>query len=69
MRRVNAVSAKKVGENKAEEVAQNFATDYLIASPAPNRRPSVSMNKFKEMSRKMRNTTVNIKPKQVKQSS
>ncbi|MDJ0902950.1 MAG: phycobilisome rod-core linker polypeptide [Xenococcus sp. MO_188.B8] len=34
--------------------AQTFATDYLIAKPAPNRRPGASLNKFREMTRKMK---------------
>ena len=29
----------------------NFATDYLIDKPAPNRRPGESLNKFREMTR------------------
>ena len=31
-----------------------FATDYLIAKPAPNRRPGASLNKFREMTRTMK---------------
>ena len=56
---INAVYAKKNIENdsKPEEVNKNFATDYLISPPAPNRRPGACMDKFKEMSRNMKSVT------------
>ncbi len=49
---VNAVFAKN--RSKTEAVESGFATDYLISKPAPNRRPGASLNKFKEMTRKMK---------------
>ncbi len=53
---IDAVFAKKVSENGAssQEASTTFATDYLIAKPAPNRRPGASLNKFKEMTRTMK---------------
>lgn len=53
---INAVSAKKAGKVNANSngAVKNFATDYLISPPAPNRRPGVSLNKFKEMTRTMK---------------
>ncbi|MEM9271848.1 MAG: hypothetical protein AAGA80_02625 [Cyanobacteria bacterium P01_F01_bin.143] len=51
---VNAVSAKKVSQDKSEETGNNFATDYLIAKPVPNRRPGSSMDKFRIMSRRLK---------------
>ena len=49
---VNAVSGKK--QSEAETTGENtFATNYLIAKPASNRRPGPSLDKFKQMSRGM----------------
>ena len=58
--------SETVAESATEEVAVSeaepqktipeitFATDYLIAKPAPNRRPGASLNKFREMTRTMK---------------
>lgn len=62
---INAVYAKKSNDSQSnsengsqsEKIASNFATDYLISAPAPNRRPGASMNKFKEMSRTLKSVT------------
>ncbi len=45
-----------VSETKPQETIPEitFATDYLIAKPAPNRRPGSSLNKFREMTRTMK---------------
>ena len=53
---INAVSAKKESKVEANSNGSvgNFATDYLISPPAPNRRPGVSLNKFREMTRTMK---------------
>ena len=54
---VNAVFAKNKSKTEAiesEAIESGFATDYLISKPAPNRRPGASLNKFKEMTRKMK---------------
>ena len=53
---IDAVSAKKDSKVEANSNGSvgNFATDYLISPPAPNRRPGVSLNKFREMTRTMK---------------
>lgn len=41
---------------KQEKVSETgFATNYLIGKPAPNRRPGTSLDKFREMTRTLKN--------------